>query len=60
MANVSKIRILRSKNKKDWYYHGLAKNGKVVVSARGYNTKFNAVRAATKSFPEAVIMLDEV
>lgn len=57
MANVVKIRMY--KGIKDWYYQGLSRNGKVVVAARGYNTKANAKRAAQKSFPGVEIVTGE-
>jgi uncharacterized protein YegP (UPF0339 family) len=50
------IEIFKSKGSlKRWYFHVKAGNGKITNASEGYYSKWNAKRAAKRSFPHIPI-----
>lgn len=49
-----KIEVFRSTSLACWYWHVVARNGKLVADSEGYNTKADAIRAA-KAFVRGMI-----
>jgi Domain of unknown function (DUF1508) len=52
----SSVRVVKLyKTKKEWYFTGVARNGRIIITARGYNSKRNALKSAEGAFPSARI-----
>ena len=54
---VKVVKIFEGKS--DWYFIGVARNGRTIITARGYNSQRNAHKSAVGAFPNARIELPE-
>lgn len=52
------VNIFRGENGK-WYFHRVAGNGRVISSSQGYRRRWNAKRAARRTFPGVTIRVLE-
>lgn len=51
-----RVEIWKGKGLQPWYVRLVAENGKVLAVSEGYFSKWNAKRAASKSFPNLPIV----
>jgi hypothetical protein len=54
------IEVRRGKPRRDgrpplFYFHAVARNGKVITDSQGYTRRWSAIRGALRAHPDAVV-----